>query len=137
MKECLWLPDNTSSYLKQKERINRLSTQMEFEDLKTTLATAPETLPKRRPLNKWRRFFAFVFSIPNFIPLWITKKVTSLFKDVVFISSMKYAMGVFFFPIWWFVSGLALAYAFGNPIMTWYLMICITTLFIRQRILLS
>jgi hypothetical protein len=32
---------------------------------------------------------------------------------------------------------LALAYTFGNPVMTWYLVICITTLFIRQRILLS
>jgi hypothetical protein len=50
---------------------------------------------------------------------------------------MKYAMGVFFFPIWWFGSGLALAYAFGNPIMTWYLVICITTLFTRQMFLLS
>ena len=38
-------------------------------------------------------------------------KVISKFDDIVFVSSMKYAMGVFFFPIWWFGSGLALAYA--------------------------
>lgn len=137
MKVCLWLPDNTSSYSIQKERINRLSTQMEFEALKTTLATSPETLPKRRPLSKWRRFFAFVLSIPNFIPLWITKKVTRLFKDVVFISSMKYAMGVFFFPIWWLATAVLIASLFGNSIMTAYLLLCVSTLFLRQSLKLS
>ena len=81
-------------------------------------------------------FVATILSVPNIIPLWISRKIISKFDDVVFVSSMKYILGVFFFPIWWFISGLTIAYGFGNPVMSWYLFISILSLFIRQRFLL-
>ena len=137
MKECVWIEDKSENYPTQKLKINKQTTQLDFYKLKSELETNHSRLPNRSSLNKSSLFIVGLLSVPNIIPLWITRKVISKFDDIVFVSSMKYAMGVFFFPIWWFVSGLALAYTFGNQVMTWYLVICITTLFIRQRILLS
>ena len=137
MKECIWIEDKSENYPTQKLKINKQTTQFDFYKLKSELKANHSRLPNRSSLNKSSLFIVGLLSIPNIIPLWITRKVISKFDDIVFVSSMKYAMGVFFFPIWWFVSGLALAYAFGNPVMTLYFVICITTLFIRQRILLS
>lgn len=136
MRDCLWLPDKTENYSAQKKRINRLSTQLEFDQLKGALKNDFSKLPKRRPLNLTRRFLAFVLCIPNLIPLFITRKIIGKFKDKVFISSMKYALGVFFFPIWWLFTAIPIAYIIGNQAMTLYLLISITSLIFRQRLLL-
>ena len=37
MRDCLWLPDKTEKYKNQKERINRLTTQLEFQKLREVL----------------------------------------------------------------------------------------------------
>jgi 1-acyl-sn-glycerol-3-phosphate acyltransferase len=136
MKDCIWIADPSEQYPIQKQKINRRTTELSFETLKKELNTNYSKLPSRRTLSKSSLALATVLSLPNLIPLWITRKVISKFDDIVFVSSMKYALGVFFFPIWWFCSGLVLAYLFGNLVMTWYLLVCISTLFIRQKILL-
>ena len=136
MKACLWIENNSEYYLEQKQKVNRQTTKMPFHTLKKELESNYSKLPSRRKLGISRIFFATLLSIPNIIPLWISRKIISKFDDVVFVSSMKYILGVFFFPIWWFISGLSIAYGFGNPVMTWYLFICILSLFIRQSFLL-
>ena len=73
----------------------------------------------------------------NFIPLWISRKIINQFDDKVFVSSMKYALGAFLFPIWWLSTSMMVAFYFGNTIMTIYLTLCIVSILIRQRILLS
>ena len=137
MRDCLWLPDKTENYQTQKERINRLTTRLEFQRLREVLNSNFESLPIRRKLSSTRSTFVFLLTIPNLIPIWITRKIIGKFKDVVFISSMKYAMGVFFFPVWWLLTSIPIAYSLGNRVMTTYLLICISSIFIRQRILLS
>ncbi|MDC3354468.1 lysophospholipid acyltransferase family protein [Flavobacteriaceae bacterium] len=136
MKACIWIEDDSEHYPIQKQKINRQTTQLTFHSLKKELTDNYSKLPSRKKHSKTTLFFARLLSIPNIIPLWVTRKIISKFDDIVFVSSMKYAMGVFFFPLWWFSSGLAIAYSFGNPMMTWYLLICISSLFIRQRFLL-
>jgi 1-acyl-sn-glycerol-3-phosphate acyltransferase len=137
MRDCLWLPDKTENYQTQKKRINGLTTQLEFQKLRKVLDSNFENLPVRRKLSYARSAFVFLLTIPNLIPVWITRKIIGKFKDVVFISSIKYAMGLFFFPVWWLLSSIPIAYGFGNQAMTTYLLICISSIFIRQRILLS
>lgn len=136
MKDCLWLPENTEQYPEKKKRINRITTQMEFDQLKYALENSYNKLPLAKPPSTTIRFIAFVLSLPNLIPLLISRKIIGQFKDIVFVSSMKYALGVFFFPIWWLLSAVGIAYAFGNSVMVFYLQICILSIFIRQRILL-
>ncbi len=136
MKACLWIENDSEYYPKQKQKINRKTTQLPFHTLKKELESNFSKLPSRRKLSRIMIFIATILSIPNIIPLWISRKIISKFDDVVFVSSMKYVLGVFFFPIWWFISGLTIAYEFGNPVMFWYLFISILCLFIRQRFLL-
>ncbi|MEK9612536.1 MAG: lysophospholipid acyltransferase family protein [Flavobacteriaceae bacterium] len=136
MKDCLWLPDNTDIYAEQKQKINRKTTRLSFDELKSTLANNHTELPSRKLPSSWIRFMTFFLSIPNIIPLWISRKIISKFEDIVFYSSMKYALGVFFFPLWWLVSSVGILYGFGYPLMVSYLLLCIVTLFIRQKILL-
>ena len=136
MRECLWLPDETENYAQQKECINRTTTQWEFHELKNALASSFDKLPKRRKLTGFEKSIIALLSIPNIIPLWITRFIIGKFNDRVFISSMKYALGVFFFPLWWLLSSIGIACAFGNNVMTAYLLVCISSIFLRQRLLL-
>ena len=136
MKDCLWLPHNTDIYLDQKQKINRKTTRLSFDELKSTLASNHNELPGRKLPSSMIRLTAFVLSLPNIIPLWISRKIIGKFEDIVFYSSMKYALGVFFFPLWWSLSSVGIFYGFGYTMMVSYVLICILTLFIRQRILL-
>ena len=136
MKDCLWLAEKTEDYPERKKRINRLSTQMGFHELKTALKNSYQILPVAKAPSKQMRFLAFLLSLPNIIPLMISRKIIAQFKDIVFVSSMKFALGVFFFPIWWLVSSILIAYSFGNQAMVVYLQVCILSILLRQRILL-
>ena len=137
MKECLWLPENTENYQIQKQKINRETTDLEFDQLKASLNTSFNKLPNRKKKSPLIHFLAIALSLPNLIPLWITRKVIGKFKDIVFTSSMKYSLGLFLFPIWWLGTAIPIAYGYGNSTMTTYLLVSILSLFIRQRILLS
>ena len=46
------------------------------------------------------------------------------------------ATGAFLFPIWWLFTSILIANSFGNKVMSVYLILCILTIFIRQRVLL-
>ena len=137
MKDCLWIADNSEKYIQQKECINSVTTRMDFFQMKSALKTKIKQLSKRKKTNKITRYMAGILSIPNIIPLFITRKIVNKIKDPVFNSSMKYAMGVFLFPVYWILTSIFINTMFGNIIMTFYLLICLSFLFIRQRILLS
>ena len=130
-------PVEEIKYPIQKECINRITTRMSFYDLKKALKYSFNDLPKRRDLKRFGYVFSSILGFPNFIPLWISRKIINQFDDKVFVSSMKYALGAFLFPIWWLSTSMIVAFYFGNTIMTIYLTLCIVSILIRQRILLS
>ena len=137
MRDCLWLPEESENYRLKKECINRITTKMEFYTLRQMLENSLTKLPKRRELSPIRALAINFLSLPNIIPFWITRFIIGKVKDVVFISSIKYAMGVFFFPIWWFITAIPIFYLYGTGYMTIYLLISISSIFARQRIILS
>ena len=137
MKACLWLPDNTENYFIQKKKINRHTTQVDFKTLKSALQNNYTKMPEIKPKSKTRKVLIFLLSVPNIIPLWISRKIIGTFKDIVFISSVKYVLGIFLFPTWWLTTSVAIAYLFENRVMTTYLLVCTLSLFIKQRISLS
>ena len=137
MKDCLWIPQDSEIYKQQKECINGETTKMDFYQIKSALGTKIKQLTKRKKTNNITRFLASILSIPNIIPLFITRKVVKKFKDPVFNSSMKYAMGVFLFPLYWILTAIIISTMFGNSLMALYLIICLVFLIIRQHILLS
>jgi hypothetical protein len=137
MKACLWLPENTENYYIQKKKINKHTTQVDFKTLKTALKNNHTKMPEVKPKSKTRKVLILLLSIPNIIPLWITRKIIRKLEDIVFVSSLKYVLGVFLFPIWWLTTSIAIAYLYENRVMTTYLLVCTLSLFIRQRISLS
>ena len=137
MKACLWLPDNTENYFIQKKKINRHTTQVDFKTLKAALRDNYTKMPEAKPKSKTRKFLILLLSLPNIVPLWISRKIIGTFKDIVWISSVKYILGIFLFPTWWLTTSVAIAYLFENRVMTTYLLVCTLSLFIKQRISLS
>ena len=137
MKACLWLPENTENYFIQKKKINKHTTQVDFKTLKTSLENNHTKMPEVKPKSKTKKVLIFLLGIPNIIPLWITRKIIRKLEDIVFVSSLKYVLGVFLFPIWWLTTSIAIAYLYENRVMTTYLLVCTLSLFIRQRISLS
>ena len=49
-----------------------------FYDLKKALKYSFNDLPKRRNTNRFRHVFSSILGLPNFIPLWISKKIINL-----------------------------------------------------------
>jgi 1-acyl-sn-glycerol-3-phosphate acyltransferase len=137
MKACLWLPDNTENYFIQKKKINRHTTQVDFKTLKAALRDNYTKMPEAKPKSKTRKLLILLLSLPNIVPLWISRKIIGTFKDIVWISSVKYILGIFLFPTWWLTTSVAIAYLFENRVMTTYLLVCTLSLFIKQRISLS
>ena len=74
MKDCLWLAEKTEDYPERKKRINRLTTQIGFHELKTALKNSYQSLPVAKAPSKQMRFLAFLLSLPNIIPLIISRK---------------------------------------------------------------
>ena len=137
MKACLWLPDKTENYFIQKKKINRHTTHVDFKTLKSALQNNYNKMPGVKPKSKTRKVLIFLLSVPNIIPLWISRKIIGTFKDIVFISSVKYVLGIFLFPIWWLTTSIAIAHLFENRVMTTYLLVCTLSLFVKQRVSLS
>ena len=137
MKACLWLPDKTENYFIQKKKINRHTTHVDFKTLKSALQNNYNKMPGVKPKSKTRKVLIFLLSVPNIIPLWISRKIIGKLEDIVFVSSLKYVLGVFLFPIWWLATSITIAYMYGNRVMTTYLLVCTLSLFIKQRFSLS
>ncbi len=133
MKACLWLPEQTEMYNTQKKWINAQNSRLDFIDFKEKLNSRVGLKP-----SKQKRTFLWgqLLSLPNLIPLWITRQVINLFEDKVFISSLKYASGAFLFPLWWWGSALLCNAYWGSITTLVYLFISIGSLFVRQKILL-
>ena len=134
MKACLWIPEESNQYEQQKKWINAKNTLLEFSDLKEKLALGEGLLNAKKISG--RNLLGHILSLPNLIPLWITRVVINRSEDRVFVSSIKYASGAFLFPIWWFCSTLTIATFFGLSIALLYFLVSLASLFLRQRILL-
>lgn len=136
MAACMWLPENDAHYMAKKERINSVTTRKDFFTLKEILQNDWEKMPKRKPPSFLTKFLAFLLFIPSFVPLLISRWIINKFEDIVFISSMKYALGAFFFPIWWFLSGVVLSLLFSPQVALFYIGLSIVSLFYREKLLL-
>lgn len=137
MEDCLWLPDNGEHYALQKDRINRITTQMDFYSLKSSLHSHWEKLPKRREIEFLKKLMAFCLLIPSFPPMLTCRWVIGKFEDIVFISSLKYAFGAFLFPLWWLISGSIIAAYFSLPIALTFIGVSMLFLLMRSFLLLK
>ena len=135
MKKCLWLPNNDAEYSEKKKLIHPKNTLLDFNDFKNGLDE--KILDREKEIKNQRllKFFIEFFSIPNFPPLFILKKILGVFTDIVFYSSLKFTAGILLFMVWWVFLFLVIL-IYDSLIVTLLLVIiCYLCLRIRQKLL--
>lgn len=135
MKKCIWLPNNDINYSIRKKLINRINTEMDFEDLQKGIELMNIKSEKIYKNKLGFKFLLAITCIPNLPPLFLMKKVLSLFEDIVFYSSIKLTAGLVLFGAWWVIlyvlMGIYFNWIFGLPLV----ITCILFLYIRQNLL--
>lgn len=122
MRKTLAIPDPTDDYEARKRSIfNEENAQLKLDDLRQ-VAIKDDRPKSGKKKHLLARFF-------NPVPFLIIHRVLSNVEDIVFHSSLKFAIGLVAFPIWWLIVFL-LIYSFaGIHIAVLALMVMIMSLF--------
>ena len=99
MRTCLLIPQESPTYLEERDRINRHNESRSFDQLREGIPLG-EGLKSLGKLNKFLYGIGKCLGIFNFGPLWLLQSILSGIKDIVFYGSMKWALAMFIFPIW-------------------------------------
>ena len=99
MRACLLIPQESSAYLEERDRINRHNESRPFEQLRKGIPLGEGLKSLGKP-NKILYRVGKCLGIFNFGPLWLLQAILSGIKDIVFYGSMKWALAMFIFPIW-------------------------------------
>ncbi len=136
MENCLWLPKKDDDYYFKKSLINKKTTKMSFSKIKTLLKENHKNQNNLKKSHFIKSIIIRILTIPNIIPIIISRKIINLIKDKDFIGSMKYGCGAIIFPIWWIILGLIILYFF-NPIICFiFIVFSVSSEIIRQNLLL-
>tara|TARA_X000001036_G_scaffold425784_1_gene452406 strand:- start:106 stop:1158 length:1053 start_codon:yes stop_codon:yes gene_type:complete len=99
MRNCLLIPTEGPTYQVQRDFVNRHNESRSFEQLREGIVSGVGLKPLGKP-NKFLNGLGKCLSIFNFGPLWLLHSILSEVKDVVFYGSMKWALAMFVFPVW-------------------------------------
>ncbi len=126
MKSTLVIPDKTEDYGALKNTIFQRSNEgLTFQELKEV-----EANDQMISSTKSRHLFAKVLNPIPFLVIW---SVLSGVKDIVFHSSLKFAVGLVTFPVWWLVTFLVIHRFFGIIPATVVVLLMIVSLPISYR----
>ena len=134
MRNCLLIPTESPAYQAQQDLINRNNESWPFEQLREGIALGEGLKTLGKP-NKFLYKLGKCLGIFNFGPLWLLQSILSGIKDIVFYGSMKWAMAMFIFPIWFLlvlgIGSLLIDIQGGLMIV----LISILMLFLRQYLI--
>ena len=136
MENCLWLPNKEDDYDLKKNLINKTTTKMSFSKIKNLLKENDKNYNELNKLNPIKNSIIQILTIPNIIPILISRKIINLLNDKDFTGSMKYACGAVIFPLWWIISSLIIVYFFSATICITYIICSILSIIIRENLLL-
>ena len=132
MKKCLWLPNNDTDYSEKKKLIHRKNTLLDFNDLRNGIGKKTLDPEKKIKNQQLLRFFIVIFSVPNFPPFFILKRILGLFTDIVFYSSLKFTAGILLLIIWWLFLFLFTLFYFSLIVSVSLIALCYLCLKVRQ-----
>ena len=136
MENCLWLPKKDDDYYFKKSLIDKKTTKMSFSKIKTLLKENHKNQNNLKKSHLIKSIIIRILTIPNIIPIIISRKIINLIKDKDFIGSMKYGCGAIIFPIWWIILGLIILYFFNPIICVIFIVFSVLSSIIRQNLLL-
>ena len=99
MRNCLLIPVDGPNYQVQRNFINRNNESQSFERLKRGIVSGEGLKPLCKP-NKFLYRFGKYLGIFNFGPLLLLQYILFGIKDIVFYGSLKWALAMFAFPLW-------------------------------------
>lgn len=106
MKSTLIIPEQTDNYeALRKTILQKENEDLTFEELRNIKASDSVVAEARS--GNW------MAKILNPLPFLVIWKVISSVKDVVFHSSLKFAIGLILFPLWWLLCFFILLWFFG------------------------
>lgn len=123
MKDALAIPEEIDDYENRKNTLfKEENSSLSLEELRGLPTDHDATAPPSKRKHIMPRIF-------NPVPYFIINKVLSKFDDYVFHSSLKFAVGLFVFPIWWLFIFLLLFSLAGIHIATLALIVMVMSLF--------
>ena len=100
MKACMVVPEETDDYLERVDHINRKNEHLPFPEMKRALQS-PENLESKGEPRGWLETLAWGISPLNVGPVWLTNALMRWVDEPPFALSLKFAVGMFGFPLWW------------------------------------
>ncbi len=100
---CLLIPDNDERYELRKSWLVPEKEHLSFAEMKSFLAEVQDPPPKKKSYPGFTLVGKFlgIFNLPPL--LLISSVLKNKIKDVVFTSSIKWGIGLFMFPAWWWI----------------------------------
>lgn len=124
MKSTLVIPEKTEDYDERVKKIFQLKHEHHsFEELKSSFSTEELVDPNRK-----RKRHAIAWTL-NPLPFLVIRRIIGRIDDIVFHSSIKFATGLFLFPIWWMIIFLILSFAVGINIALLAVIVMVSGLF--------
>ena len=103
MKACLWIPENSNDYKQKVTALQQMDCSESFETIRNQLATTESPSHKTSKVPLGIQLLLAILRVPNAIPLWMTTRLMQSFSDPIFHGSVKYASGLFIFPLWYLI----------------------------------
>ena len=134
MRNCLLIPTDGPNYHLQRNFINRNNESQSFERLKRSIVSGNGLKPFCKP-NKFLYMLGKCLGIFNFGPLLLLQYILVGIKDIVFYCSLKWALAMFVFPLWFLlvlgVSSLLINIQWGFIVVS----MSIFMLYLRQYLI--
>ncbi len=133
MHACMFMPDNDEHYESRKSWLIRDKEKLDYKSMRTFLdqVSEPASPKKSYPFYQGVGKFLGLFNLP---PLLVIRHLLkNKVKDIVFTSSIKWAVGLFLFPLWWILIFMVVAIAVSTKVAWIVLASLIMLLYLRQE----
>lgn len=131
--DCMIIPEMDEHYEEKVAALTKPNEKYSFDELKEKLNKNELKGEARKPRPAFKKI-GQLLGLVNYPPLWLMKSILkNKIKDVVFTSSIKWAVGLLGFSIWWLIVFGAVSLAAGNQIAGIAIASMIVLLFLRQE----
>ncbi len=116
--------ENYEETIEKLGAVNYLNPEKVNDLLKNLPNEKPSTLGQKKPNFLWKAL-KFIVTVNSFIPLIIYKSIEPNIKEIEFVSTTKFAIGITAFPLFYFLQSLVINYFFGTTVATVYVLLSI------------
>ena len=134
MRNCLLIPKDGPNYQLERNYINRNNECQSFERLKRGIVSGEGLKLLCKP-NKSLYRLGRCLGIFNFGPLLLLQSILFGIKDIVFYCSVKWALAMFAFPLWFLLVFVVSSFLINIQWGLIILLISIFMLFLRQYLI--